>query len=843
MSDGKASASPTQPSADADADATIDHLVALYLTDRPAFIEAVAEFRPISTAAMAAAASAAATKWLAAGSHAEAEAAYQIQGAAYRQANDPSGMIDSGICVSEQMKIRAESLAEYEMARNCAISFAGAARELRRPRAEFTALTIAADAAFFASGQLSHERKDEDARAWMLITLKDCVNALDVVEAGVGTGHFHHFVSLLLAIADRVVRQHWYDDGNSDDKTVVTQSLRQFALALQTYVGTALSPTADLDVVLDTALHLAKLYYSHGNPDSAFEVLSEVLRRCESEDRVDAAVTVSAARYRGERRSIRPSHRMQELRGNHRTVIERFRQTRRSRSGRMQAADTIDETTALMVNDEFAARARRDIAAAFDAAEANKARILLDEMGGNYHAITEPGMAQAALHLESVLLHLEARKETGPVDDEFRLLSRLPFGGLGQVDETGPELDRLEQLYAAHDGGFTGGASPVDLDTATAALQPGEAILTFHIPYEPDDPAGTVLLLLVTPDQNLSIHLPLLYNGDLKTIGRFQADNQQPLDVSPLGNIIAMTRAAIRQGNDADATVDLQQLYRLLIAPLADYGFTPEQFTRLIVVPYGLLHAVPFAALQDTDGHYLAEKVAIVVAPSVSAWTWLATQPNTPADSLLGFADPALPTGWKPLPASRHELDAITGLVPGLAVNARTGSSATESAFRREAPGKGLLHLATHGDFPEEDALDLHRIVLSPTEDDDGLLHAEEIRHLDLSAAQLAVLSICDGGLYRFGPGDEPLGLLPALFAAGVTNVVAPLWEIDDQATCELMKVFYRRLLSAGPAEALQQAAIDLMRGGAPIRDWAGFALMGAGRPLVLAPPDSTRLS
>lgn len=813
----------------------IDRLTTLYLTDRPAFADAVSQVTDLPADVLGDAAEEAAGERLAAGLSAEAEAAYQIQTMAYSQANNIPAMVDAGIRTAEVMTIRAESLPEYEFARNYALGLAGSARSMKRPLSEFKALATAAEAAYFASEQLRHDHNVVDANTWLLNTLTDCVAVLDVVEAGVGTAQFEHFLSLVLSTADRVTDRHWFDSDEAQDRTVVTEALRRIALALESFVGTEMGPEVNLDVTLWAALALARLSYSHGSPDSGYELLSWVMRRCETEGRVAALMTASDARYRGERESARPSERMLELRRDHRAVIERFRVTRRSRAGRFQAAETIDVVTGMMVEDEFAGRAQSDIDAAFDASESNRARILLDEMKRIRRNLVDARMAQAAIHLETELLHLEARDDTGAVGDEFRLLSRLPFGGLGQSAEVNEDLNRLEQLYMTHGAGFVGSAAPADLDSTIAALQPGEAILSYHIPYEPSDPAGTLLTLLVTTDGALSLHLPLLYDGELKNIGRYQADGKQPLDVSPLGNIIAMTRAAIRDGDDGTTTADLQQLYRLLIAPMADYGFVPEKFTRLIIVPYGLLHAVPFAALQDPDGHFLAEKVALVMAPSASAWTWLATQPNEPVSSLLGFADPALPPGWKPLPDSKRELETICTLVNSLKTKVRTGESASESAFRHEAPGQGILHLATHGDFPEEDALDLHRVVLSPSDNDDGLLHAEEVRHLDLSAAQLAVLSICDGGLYRFGPGDEPLGLMAAFLAAGVTNLVAPLWEIDDAATTELMIGFYSGLLTVGPAEALRQASLDLMRNGAQIRDWAGFALIGAGRPLLLA--------
>lgn len=126
--------------------------------------------------------------------------------------------------------------------------------------------------------------------------------------------------------------------------------------------------------------------------------------------------------------------------------------------------------------------------------------------------------------------------------------------------------------------------------------------------------------------------------------------------------------------------------------------------------------------------------------------------------------------------------------------------------------GQGIIHLATHGEFPEADAIDFHRILLAATAGYDGKLDAEEIRRLNLRSARLVVLSICNGGLYRFGPGDEPYGLVPAFLTAGVENVLGALWPIDDKTGRHFTIQFYKHLLQDGPADALRNACRTSIR-------------------------------
>lgn len=173
-------------------------------------------------------------------------------------------------------------------------------------------------------------------------------------------------------------------------------------------------------------------------------------------------------------------------------------------------------------------------------------------------------------------------------------------------------------------------------------------------------------------------------------------------------------------------------------------------------------------------------------------------------------------------------MDAIAECLPGLDILVRKGAAASEAALRADLPGRGIVHLATHGEFPQADVMNMHRILLTAGGGQDGRVNAEELRELDLSAAELVVLSICDGGVYRFGPGDEPYGLLSALLAAGAHNIVGPAWAVDDTQARLLITEFYQRLLALGPAEALRQAAVSRMRAAVEIRDWAGFVLFGA---------------
>jgi CHAT domain-containing protein len=115
-------------------------------------------------------------------------------------------------------------------------------------------------------------------------------------------------------------------------------------------------------------------------------------------------------------------------------------------------------------------------------------------------------------------------------------------------------------------------------------------------------------------------------------------------------------------------------------------------------------------------------------------------------------------------------------------------------------------------------------------------VRAARVRSLNLSANRLAVLSVCNGGLYRIGPADEPYGLVPAFLEAGSQNVLSSLWKLDTNFAEAFMQEFYTHLLPDGPAVAYQKASLRFLADH-NLRDWAAFVLVGPGRPFTNGRP------
>lgn len=120
----------------------------------------------------------------------------------------------------------------------------------------------------------------------------------------------------------------------------------------------------------------------------------------------------------------------------------------------------------------------------------------------------------------------------------------------------------------------------------------------------------------------------------------------------------------------------------------------------------------------------------------------------------------------------------------------------------------------------------------------DGLLTAEEARGLDLDGTQLVVLSACETGKGVISVGQGVYGLRRGFLVAGAETLVTSLWRVHDEATGELMGIYYRKLLSSeSPGDrvgAMQETMLELRArpGRAHPYYWAPFIVVGQDGPL-----------
>jgi CHAT domain-containing protein/Tfp pilus assembly protein PilF len=186
------------------------------------------------------------------------------------------------------------------------------------------------------------------------------------------------------------------------------------------------------------------------------------------------------------------------------------------------------------------------------------------------------------------------------------------------------------------------------------------------------------------------------------------------------------------------------------------------------------------------------------------------------------------------LPFTAKEAERILALAPSNAVFKATGFKASRSAAIDPELGRyRYLHFATHG-LLDSERPGLSALALSMVDDEghpqDGFLRANDIYNLKLPA-ELIVLSGCQTGLGKAVNGEGLVGLTRGFMYSGAARVVVSLWNVDDQATSELMARFYRKILKENqpPASALRMAQVEMWRQSqwrAPYY-WATFVLQG----------------
>lgn len=318
------------------------------------------------------------------------------------------------------------------------------------------------------------------------------------------------------------------------------------------------------------------------------------------------------------------------------------------------------------------------------------------------------------------------------------------------------------------------------------------------------------------------------------------------------------------QQADFDYAREARELGRILLGPAES---EIRQHDRLIIAAEGALQYVPFGALPlggdegaGPEDVPLILRHQVVRAPSASVVAAIRRarkkQPGG-VSKIAVFADPVfgaedsrigtrgaqfqvqeelapLQLSMPRLAATRLEAEAIQSVAPAGSVLLATGLEASRE--RVMDPGLGdydVVHFATHGILNDERP-ELSGIALSMVDERglprDGFLRLHDIYNFALPA-ELVVLSACDTALGKLLRGEGLVGLVRGFMYAGAPRVVASLWKVDDEATKELMTLFYKHLFSEDmdAAAALRAAQISLLQD-EDFRHpfyWAAFELHG----------------
>lgn len=503
------------------------------------------------------------------------------------------------------------------------------------------------------------------------------------------------------------------------------------------------------------------------------------------------------------------------------------------------------------------------VRAALEASEAARARTLVDllneagadpaeqmapELADRRRALLRRMSAKAARSLE-----LAARRADDP---RLAMLDQ-------ELNAVRAELDEVEADMRRRDARYDALTRPSELDAAgiQALLDDDTLLLEYALGEERS------WLWLVTP----------------RSLDAFELPPRRELDAAARAAYDALSTRDV-QARDGDRAA-LAHLARVLLGPVA--GRLGHK--RLVIVPDGALHYVPFAALPEpveaapapagalapTPAVPVLLRHEVVSLPSVGGLAALRRENRRrvpPAHVLAVLADPVFDAddprlrggrasaladtrgaprpatrvegesdappedgaGLGRLAATREEAHAIVGLLaPGQALLALGFDANRNALLEGPLTSARVLHLATHGVFDAR-APELSGLVLSRFGPDgrprDGSVRLQDVYGMRLSS-ELVVLSGCQTALGREVRGEGLVGLTRGFMYAGVPRVGASLWRVPDRATAELMRRFYEALLRDGwsAAAALRRAQLDLrsQRRWADPYYWAAFVLEG----------------
>ena len=473
-----------------------------------------------------------------------------------------------------------------------------------------------------------------------------------------------------------------------------------------------------------------------------------------------------------------------------------------------------------------------DVEQAFAILERLRARVLLESLQAariDPQAAVDEASANERKRLLGRFVEINRRLLDPRLDRAARAAALSELDDL-ELEEA--ELrDRMARAVSPGSGAAFQAADFAALAEARAALGEDEALLAFQLaPWEDiyGGFAGGSWLLAITRQGSRVYRLPARE------------------DLEP---VLKVFQHLFPRRNGSEALPAREIAADLLSPALADL---PAGIERLVIVPDGALHRMPFAALRTADGSPLAARFQLSIVPSATLWLRWREALTEPRSRSLVLADP-LPAGagadgaveladdternWQlargvrlaALPHARKEGRTVARYL-GRSSELLLGEAASERALKTAgAEPIGLLHFAAHavvdGEHPHRSA-----VVLSPgSPAEDGLLQPREIARLNL-AGSVVVLSTCQSAAGAVLAGEGPLSLARAFFQAGARTVVGSLWPLRDDEAAALFAAFYRHLgRGVSVAGALAAAQAERIAAGEPAAAWAGVSVFGNG--------------
>ncbi|MEO1064096.1 MAG: CHAT domain-containing protein [Actinomycetota bacterium] len=241
---------------------------------------------------------------------------------------------------------------------------------------------------------------------------------------------------------------------------------------------------------------------------------------------------------------------------------------------------------------------------------------------------------------------------------------------------------------------------------------------------------------------------------------RFLAEGRTPLTVASLD----------------DLNADLHELASLLVPDIA------RSAQRLVLSLPSWLLRVSSSSIQQRCG------VPTLIATSLTQWCRRRGVPTTPRRATL--------VEGPRLRVSDNEIRRLATIYE--VADVLDGDTATHDAVVGQMQSCDVVHFACHGEFQAENPM-FSNLLLA-----DGPLMGYDFERLAAMPGTV-VLAACDVGQSSALPGDEALGLVQPMLAAGTHCVIAAVAPVPDSDTTHRLMERLHTELSRGvePAQAL----------------------------------------
>jgi CHAT domain-containing protein len=404
-----------------------------------------------------------------------------------------------------------------------------------------------------------------------------------------------------------------------------------------------------------------------------------------------------------------------------------------------------------------------------------------------------------------------ARKESETSDPERRL-ARIQMELLAEIPETKRNTLLRERADAERDLLFRSGGSLQRRWSGLSGgsgdhrsmLGPEEALLAYTL----DEPAA---VFLVT-------------RSELRVV-RFPANPSLRDQVALFSDLFA--QGAWSQAGAAGTAVS-----GTLLAPVLQA--LPAGTRKLLIASTGDLAELPFSALpHPSRGSPMLDHFELSYIPSLQFIAVLRGARPPVGEGALVLSDPLSGQPGSstmrgpvlgPLPYALREGREVAAFFP--IHQLLEGPRATPRVVVTEGRRYSALHFASHAVTDRRTPMN-SALVLSPEDGSrTGWMTAREIYSLSLDSA-LVTLSACRSSTGPMTRAASVPSLARAFLYAGSRAVVAGLWDADDEATQDLMRLFYDELSQGRTVGAALSMAQREMSQSHNAAHWAGFVVVG----------------